>query len=100
MQGESEQRPHKLSYHVSAKEDAADKVVSELESKLKAAGTALASLSFMHCILHTQRLLILASSAGAVRCIPAPAFASQVQPAATSKHNQSCNAWNLPVYCD
>ncbi|KAL3139446.1 hypothetical protein ABBQ38_003776 [Trebouxia sp. C0009 RCD-2024] len=37
-QGESEQRPHKLSYHVKVKGDAAEKVVSELESKLKAAG--------------------------------------------------------------
>ncbi len=38
LQSESEQRPHKLSYHVSVKGDAAEKAVSELENKLKAAG--------------------------------------------------------------
>ena len=47
MQGESEQRPHKLSYHVKVKGDAADKVVSELESKLKAAGMPSHVLTFM-----------------------------------------------------
>ena len=38
LQSASEQRPHKLSYHVSVKGSAAEKAVSELESKLKAAG--------------------------------------------------------------
>ncbi|KAA6424811.1 MAG: sucrose phosphate phosphatase [Trebouxia sp. A1-2] len=37
-QSESEQRPHKLSYIVSVKGDAAEKVVSQLEDKLQAAG--------------------------------------------------------------
>lgn len=49
LQAESEQRPHKLSYHVSVKGDAAGNVVSELESKLKSAGTAftyIASINF------------------------------------------------------
>ena len=59
LQAESEQRPHKLSYHVSVKGDAADKAVSELESKLKAAGTALtcsASITFaLLCPCFIQR---------------------------------------------
>jgi len=38
LQSESEQRPHKLSYIVSVKGDAAEKVVSQLEHKLQAAG--------------------------------------------------------------
>ncbi len=38
LQSESEQRPHKLSYIVSVKGDAAEKVVSQLEDKLQAAG--------------------------------------------------------------
>ena len=37
-QSESEQRPHKLSYIVSVKGEAAEKVVSQLEDKLQAAG--------------------------------------------------------------
>ncbi|DBA89259.1 TPA: hypothetical protein ACH3X1_016400 [Trebouxia sp. C0004] len=38
LRSESEQRPHKLSYTVSVKGDAAEKVVSQLEDKLQAAG--------------------------------------------------------------
>ena len=38
LQSESEQRPHKLSYIVSVKGDAAEKTVSQLEDKLQAAG--------------------------------------------------------------
>ena len=38
MQGESEQRPHKLSYHLSAKGEDAQKIISQLQEALKAAG--------------------------------------------------------------
>ena len=38
MQDPSEQRPHKLSYHLTAKGDDAQKVISQLEGALKAAG--------------------------------------------------------------
>ncbi len=37
LQRESEQRPHKLSYAVSVKGDAVEKMVSQLEDKLQAA---------------------------------------------------------------
>ena len=38
MQDPSEQRPHKLSYHLSAKGEDAQKVISQLQEALKAAG--------------------------------------------------------------
>ena len=38
MQGESEQRPHKLSFHVSVKGSAAEQLVEQLEHKIRAAG--------------------------------------------------------------
>ena len=38
LQDESEQRPHKLSYHVAVKGDDAEKVVAKLETKLTDAG--------------------------------------------------------------
>lgn len=38
VQDPSEQRPHKLSYHLSAKGDDAQKVISQLQEALKAAG--------------------------------------------------------------
>lgn len=37
-QGESEQRPHKLSYHLTAKGDDAQRIISQLEDALKKAG--------------------------------------------------------------
>jgi hydroxymethylpyrimidine pyrophosphatase-like HAD family hydrolase len=37
-QAESEQRPHKLSYHVGASGGAAKKLIAELEAKLTSAG--------------------------------------------------------------
>ncbi len=52
LQRESKQRPHKLSYTVSVKGVAAEKVVSQLEDKLQAAGM----ISSVSCknILHQQ----------------------------------------------
>ena len=38
VQGKSEQRPHKLSFHVSAKGSAAEQLVEQLEQKIQAAG--------------------------------------------------------------
>ena len=38
LQGASEQRPHKLSYHLSAKGEDAQKVISQLREALKTAG--------------------------------------------------------------
>ena len=38
MQDPSEQRPHKLSYHLTAKGDEAQSVISQLEEALTAAG--------------------------------------------------------------
>ena len=40
MQSESEQRPHKLSYHLSAKGAEGEAVVKQLEEKLAAAGVS------------------------------------------------------------
>lgn len=41
VQSESEQRPHKLSYHVRVKAEAGEKVVKALEDKLDSAGELL-----------------------------------------------------------
>ena len=38
VQGESEQRPHKLSFHVSVKGSAAEQLVEQLHNKIQAAG--------------------------------------------------------------
>ena len=38
MQPESEQRPHKVSYHVSAKGQEAEEQIQQLEAKLKGQG--------------------------------------------------------------
>lgn len=40
VQSESEQRPHKLSYHLSAKGAVGEAVVKQLEEKLSAAGVS------------------------------------------------------------
>ena len=40
VQSESEQRPHKLSYHLSAKGTEGEAVVKQLEEKLAAAGVS------------------------------------------------------------
>lgn len=40
VQSESEQRPHKLSYHLSAKGAEGEAVVKQLEEKLAAAGVS------------------------------------------------------------
>ncbi len=59
LQSESEQRPHKLSYIVSAKGDAAEKVVSQLEDKLQAAGMISSDSCTSVCVLQqhlTKRL--------------------------------------------
>ena len=68
VQSESEQRPHKLSYHLNAKGAEGEAVVKQLEQKLATAGvsakarlcTWLSCVGFCMCLLACRRMSSLA----------------------------------------